>query len=374
MEFRLFGFRRLTLLLLLCLGAILPPVAPGSVSQPAPKTSAKEKHGSAPPAVPESFHLFLLVGQSNMAGRGKIEEQDKSAHPRVWKLNRKNEWEPGVDPLHFDKPRIAGVGLGTTFARTLVEKHPGIHVGLIPCAVGGTSIDRWRKGGSLYSNAVARAQVAMKHGKLKGILWHQGESDAGSKEKLDSWFPKLSRLIHDFRTDLSAPTAPFVAGQLSRAWGDEKPLRKEFNIRLLRYARFQTSPYFAAVHTSNLTAKPDKTHFDSAALRELGRRYAGAWEDSSKTRSDRDPEVAPKAIKFNGQPISQVVSTLAIRGALPYAVEPDVIQSPQWAQPYHAELAGITAKRALQGILSQVGLALRHDPGNDLFWIRLARN
>ena len=309
-----------------------------------------------------------------MAGRGAIEEEDKTAHPRVWKLTKENHWAPGIDPLHFDKPKIAGVGLGTTFAKTLAGENPDIHVGLIPCAVGGTRINQWAKGGKLYSNAVARAQIAMKQGTLKGILWHQGEGDSGSKEKLDVWFPKLSRLIHNFRSDLEAPTAPFVAGQLSRAWGDEKPMRKEFNIRLLRYARFQTSPYFAAVHTSNLSAKPDKTHFDSAALRELGRRYAGAWKDSARTRSDRDPQVAPKAIRFTGQTVSKAVSTLAVRAALRYAVEPDVILSPQWSQPYHADFTGITAKRALQGILPQVGLALRHDPKSDIYWIRLARN
>src|SRR4051794_19815842 len=71
-----------------------------------------------PPANKQKFMVFLLVGQSNMAGRGKVEEQDQKAHPRVWKLDKDGKWVPGVDPLHWDKPNVAGVGLGTTFGKT----------------------------------------------------------------------------------------------------------------------------------------------------------------------------------------------------------------------------------------------------------------
>jgi hypothetical protein len=63
----------------------------------------------------EKFHLILLVGQSNMGGRGTVEAQDKTPHPRVLMLNKANEWVPAIDPLHFDKA-AAGVGLGKTFA------------------------------------------------------------------------------------------------------------------------------------------------------------------------------------------------------------------------------------------------------------------
>ena len=68
-----------------------------------------------PPATPvdTSRHLFLLVGQSNMAGRGKVEPQDTVPIPRVLMLDKQRTWVPAVDPMHFDKP-IAGVGLGRT--------------------------------------------------------------------------------------------------------------------------------------------------------------------------------------------------------------------------------------------------------------------
>jgi hypothetical protein len=73
---------------------------------------------------PANTKLFLLIGQSNMAGRGAIEEQDKVVHPRVFVQTRDLSWAPALDPLHFDKPRLAGVGLGSTFGRVVADAHP----------------------------------------------------------------------------------------------------------------------------------------------------------------------------------------------------------------------------------------------------------
>lgn len=87
----------------------------------------------------EKFHLFLLAGQSNMAGRGAIAPEDKVPHPRVLMLDRNGNWVPAVDPVHFDKP-FAGVGPGRRFAILLAESDPSITVGLIPAACGGSPL------------------------------------------------------------------------------------------------------------------------------------------------------------------------------------------------------------------------------------------
>jgi hypothetical protein len=50
----------------------------------------------------DKFYLVLLVGQSNMAGRGTVEEQDRTPHPRALMLNKAGEWVPATDPMHFD--------------------------------------------------------------------------------------------------------------------------------------------------------------------------------------------------------------------------------------------------------------------------------
>lgn len=87
----------------------------------------------------EKFHIFLLAGQSNMAGRGKIEAEDKVPHPRVLVLSKQGEWKPAMAPLHYDKD-AAGVGLGSSFAVALAEKDPSVTIGLVPTACGGSSI------------------------------------------------------------------------------------------------------------------------------------------------------------------------------------------------------------------------------------------
>ena len=125
----------------------------------------------------KNFHLFLLAGQSNMAGRGEIEEQDRVAHPRVLMLSEDREWIPAVAPIHFDKT-VAGVGLGKSFAIALAEANPGITIGLIPAACGGSPIESWEPGGfhkqtqsPPYDDAISRTRTALKDGTLKGILW-----------------------------------------------------------------------------------------------------------------------------------------------------------------------------------------------------------
>ena len=135
--------------------------------------AAEEPAGSPP----KDLRLFLLIGQSNMAGRGKVEPQDQVTDPRIWMLTKDLRWIPAKDPVHFDKP-TAGVGLCSEFARTLVRKNGKCAVGLIPCAVGGTPLDAWLPGGkenSLYNTAVARTKEALKSGRLAGILWIKGE-------------------------------------------------------------------------------------------------------------------------------------------------------------------------------------------------------
>lgn len=230
----------------------------------------------------ENFHLFLLVGQSNMAGRGKVTEADQTRHPRVLKLTKENEWAPAVDPLHFDKPAIVGVGIGRTFGIEIASDAPEVTIGLIPCAVGGSPISSWEPGeyyrptkSHPYDDAIRRAKVALKDGTLKGILWHQGESDSkpGSAEVYEQ---KLHALIARLRDELDAPSAPFIAGQLGQF--KERPWNNE---RKLVNAAHQSLPAkverTAFVNSDGLNHKGDEVHFDAASYRELGRRYVDAY-------------------------------------------------------------------------------------------------
>ena len=228
----------------------------------------------------EQFHLYLLIGQSNMAGRGAVEESDRQAHPRVLMLDKQNAWQPAVDPLHFDKP-IAGVGLGSSFGRTMADADPKITVGLIPCAVGGTPLSRWQKDGDLYKQAVERAKAAMKHGTLRGILWHQGESDADSETTARSYGERLAQMIKDLRTKLGGGQTPFVAGELGpflrRETKDGKPALWPIVNEQLAALPMRVEKT-ALVSAKDLKHKGDEVHFDAASLREFGKRYAAAMQ------------------------------------------------------------------------------------------------
>lgn len=239
--------------------------------------------GQSPLPPKEKFHLFLLVGQSNMAGRGVVAAEDKVAHPRVLMLNKDNVWVPAVDPMHFDKT-VAGVGLGRTFGLELAAAQPDVTIGLIPCAVGGSPIDTWRPGvfyqatkSHPWDDALRRAKHALPAGTLKGILWHQGESDS-SRDLAPAYERKLHDLVARFRKELDAPAVPFIAGQLGQfpdnPWSEFRAVVDRAHRELPAKVK-----HTAFVSSDGLTHKGDKVHFNAESYREFGRRYAKAYRE-----------------------------------------------------------------------------------------------
>jgi len=221
------------------------------------------------------FHLYLLMGQSNMAGRGLLGEEDKVPHPRVLMLDTNGVWQVAVEPITHDRPKMLGVGPGLAFGKAMAEKNPAVTIGLVPCAVGGTLLARWRRGGDLYSNAVHRAKLAMKAGSLQGILWHQGESD--SKPGLaETYGARMTQMIRDLRADLGTPDLPFVAGQLGEFLYTRKtnnvPEAVTVNDAIARLPK--EVPHTGFISVKGLTHKGDQLHFDGASQREMGRRFA----------------------------------------------------------------------------------------------------
>lgn len=230
----------------------------------------------------EKFQLFLLVGQSNMAGRGKVAPPDKEPNPHVLTLTKAGEWTPAVDPIHFDKPGVAGVGLGRTFGLEIAKTDPDVTIGLIPCAVGGTSIERWVPGAydsatktHPYDDMLPRAKKALESGTLCGILWHQGEGDA-NPARSKAYEKNLTELVERLRKELDAPTVPFIIGQLGqfpgRPWNENTHAVDDAQ---KHYA--ETHPHAAFVSSDGLKDRGDNVHFDAASYRELGRRYAQAY-------------------------------------------------------------------------------------------------
>ncbi len=226
-----------------------------------------------PADAPKNLRIFLLIGQSNMAGRGPIEPQDREPIPRVLMLNKGREWVPAVDPMHFDKPEVIGAGIGRSFARLLAKENPSVTIGLVPAAFGGSALDEWKPDGKHYKNAVERVRFAMKSGTLSGILWHQGESDSNDEAKASSYRERWSIFIHSLREDLGAPDVPVVVGELGEFF--KGPYAKTVNEQLATIPL--SVPHTAFASSAGFTHKGDVVHFDSPSLREFGRRYALAF-------------------------------------------------------------------------------------------------
>ena len=226
-----------------------------------------------------NMDLYLLIGQSNMAGRGVLTDSNRVSADGIFKLDAAGEWQVAEEPIHFDKPTIAGAGLAASCARAMADRRKGVPIGLIPCAVGGTSINRWVESGDLWSNAVARTRIALGSGTLKGILWHQGEGDC-SASAAPAWGAKFEGMIASFRRELGP--VPFVAGELGRYLSNTGwPV---INAHL--HALEGKVPAYRVASSEGLTPNSDNVHLNTESLREFGLRYAEAMVSCAAGRPD----------------------------------------------------------------------------------------
>ncbi|MBT2680483.1 sialate O-acetylesterase [Bacillus sp. ISL-35] len=224
---------------------------------------------------------ILLIGQSNMAGRGFIEEVSPIYNEHIYML-RNGRWQMMAEPLNFDR-HISGVGPAASFAHAWTEDHPGESIGVIPCAEGGSSIDDWAIDGLLTRHAISEAKFAMESSELIGILWHQGESDSYG-ERYKMYEDKLLSLLKHLRIELNAPDIPIIIGELGHylgevGFGKSAVEYKHINKILSKVAHTEKDTYFAT--SKGLTANPDGIHIDAMSQRKFGLRY---YEAFSKQR------------------------------------------------------------------------------------------
>ena len=217
--------------------------------------------------------VFLLIGQSNMAGRGRLEEVPTLSDPRI-SMFRDGSWMAAREPLHTDKPAIAGVGLAMSFAAELLAGDPEAPVGLIPCAVGGTPLSRWMPGADLYENALSTARLALGGGSLRGILWHQGEGDSGSADAAASYGRRFGDMIGALRSQLSANGAAVIAGELGPFLDSREGCEFAHLVNQQLRELESSMPAYGCVSAKGLTDNGDGLHFNSVSLREFGVRYA----------------------------------------------------------------------------------------------------
>ncbi len=223
----------------------------------------------------DSLNLFLLIGQSNMCGRGFLTTVEPLKDPRI-SMFRVGRWSEAREPLFVDK-ETAGIGPGMSFALRLLRDGPEAKIGLLPCAFGGTKLHMWAPGADLYDHAVAITRIALKQGRLKGILWHQGEGDSGVPERAATYGETFEAMIAKLREDLDARDVPVVAGELGEFLKD-RPGIPHFPLinQALRDAAARI-PRYACVSAAGLTDIGDHLHFDAPSQRIFGERYAEAY-------------------------------------------------------------------------------------------------
>ncbi|XP_042509290.1 probable carbohydrate esterase At4g34215 [Macadamia integrifolia] len=230
--------------------------------------------------------IFILSGQSNMAGRGGVSvtphkkwdgvvPPECRPDPSILRLNAGLQWEEAHEPLHadIDNKKVCGVGPGMSFANAIRSRGLNVGViGLVPCAVGGTAIKQWERGQHLYEKMVRRAKESVKEGsgEIRAVVWYQGESDTSSQHDAHSYKANMEKLIRDVRSDLNSPSLPFI--QVAIASGDgrfiERVREAQLGINLNNVI---------CVDAQGLPLKEDNLHLTTEAQVQLGNMLADGY-------------------------------------------------------------------------------------------------
>lgn len=246
-------------------------------------TAAANQVSAAPDP---NFHIYLMFGQSNMEGAAPIENQDRVTNPRVKvmaDLNCSNlgrtygNWYVASPPLNRCN---GGLGPGDYFGKTMADGMPSaVTIGLVPAAVSGTPIELYQKSAPIgrnnqniptqfnggYAWLLDLAKKAQQAGVIKGIIFHQGESDTSDP----NWKYQVQEIVTDLRRDLGIGDVPFLAGEL--LYADYGSCCHWHNTEVRKLPGLINNAH--VVSAAGLPGM-DIYHFTSASYRELGRRYA----------------------------------------------------------------------------------------------------
>ncbi|MGY5340296.1 sialate O-acetylesterase [Levilactobacillus spicheri] len=189
---------------------------------------------------------ILMVGQSNMAGRGFL-----TAVPPIVNENlsmfRNGRWQLMAEPVNFDR-EVAGVGPAPD--------------------------------GPLLRHAIQEAQFAQETSDIIAILWHQGEND--SHDHLYQTYPQqLTATLTHLRTALKLPHVPIILGELpdflgQQGFGLSAVEAPQINAAIHQVATALPQAYVATA--TGLTSNPDGIHLDAPSQRRFGYRYYQAFQ------------------------------------------------------------------------------------------------
>lgn len=277
----------------------------------------------------EEFDLYYLGGQSNMDGygtNGDLPDELNATFENTWIFHGNTEadskpvdgrgiWEQ-LKPGHGVGFKSDGkvnqlsnrFGVELSFARALQKKSPNRKVAIIKYSRGGTSIHQdaagrfgcWEpdfelgegagKGINQYDHFLATMRYALRNTDVdgdgepdklvpRGIVWMQGESDAGSAEIAGTYEANLKRLMDLIRASLHRDDLPVVIGRISDSGKDEKDGKVwDFGdqVRAAQESFAGKDTAAAVVKSTDKYGYSDPWHYDSAGYIDLGKEFAEA--------------------------------------------------------------------------------------------------
>lgn len=239
-------------------------------------------------------YVWIAAGQSNMQGCGLLKDAAKP-HPMVRAFYMNDRWDVAKDPIHNlwecvddvhvdlgvvrgkSKRPLTGTGPAVAFAQEMYRLTK-IPQGIIACAHGGTSMSQWDPslknlgGKSLYGATLRR--VKKNGGKISGIIWYQGESDA-NEQVCSEYSKKMIKLVSSFRKDLKEPDLPFVAVQIGRLVSTSFKTNLWNSIQNQQYSLLKKIKNFSLVPAVDLSLD-DIIHISGKDQNVLGKRLAYA--------------------------------------------------------------------------------------------------
>jgi len=277
-----------------------------------------------------------------MAGRDTLASSDMTPEEGVCLLDSYGNTVPATAPANrYSSIRksldIQGVSPALWFGKKIHET-TGNPVLLVVQARGGTSIESWLPNAKtrdslpqFFEEAVRRTKQALRYGELKGIIWHQGESDS-EPDKAGSYTQKLESLVRSLREELNAEEVPFIAGEIQ----PEHRNADTFNPIIGRISEY--IPISACVSSEGLTVLKDNLHFTREAQKALGERYAAAMlrlqQKSVEWTAVSHPGIkelygTPKlidtrlgaAVEFDGEDDGVLLNSVPVAGMEEFTIE-----------------------------------------------------
>lgn len=270
--------------------------------------------------------LWVIAGQSNSAGYGR-EPVGDPPELGVHLFRNSGQWALATHPMNESTDTVHPVNREQAnpghapylqFGRTM-QRALGHPIGLVQTSLGGSPLSAWNPtetgGAGLFANMVRC--VTHVGGRVRGVLWYQGESDAGGTNA-ESYAERFAAAVAAWRQALNQAELPVLTVQLNRYTGEGDAR----GWSLVREAQRQVAhrvPGVAVVPAFDLPLS-DAIHTSSHGNLLLGARLAQAalgfvhgrpvdWRAPEVTVARRNP--AGSEIELHFAPVTSRMDSLA---------------------------------------------------------------